>query len=172
MASCNIDNLYDSTLHLHGTTSHTLGDSTVNIKSTWRAFRFFLPAKYTVMYTCYQRHITVLGVWSISLLSTYWVLSAYFLAVLEISICTLINPCIRYINFNKWRLHCCMMWPTCTSLACAQCLHDIALFHLVWSEVINWLDTTKKAFISHQILFLVRRQVWTWLYQVDGPGVP
>ena len=38
-----------------------LGDSTVNIKSTRRAFGFFLPAEYTVMYTCYQRGVTVLG---------------------------------------------------------------------------------------------------------------
>ena len=35
----------------------------VNIKSTRRPFKFFLPAQYTVMYTCYQRGVcvTVLG---------------------------------------------------------------------------------------------------------------
>ena len=37
----------------------------MNIKSTWRAFEFFLPAEYAVMYTCYQRDIAILGVWSI-----------------------------------------------------------------------------------------------------------
>ena len=33
----------------------------MNIKSTQRAFGVFLPAEYTVMYTCYQRGVAVLG---------------------------------------------------------------------------------------------------------------
>ena len=37
------------------------GDSMVNIKSTQRAFGFFSPAEYAVMYTCYQRGVAVLG---------------------------------------------------------------------------------------------------------------
>ena len=66
------------------------GYSTVNIKSTRRAFGFFLPVEYSVMYMCYQRGVAVLGVWSILPFiikrMNYWVLSAYFLAVLEISV--------------------------------------------------------------------------------------
>ena len=86
--------------------SRTLfGDSTVNTKSTQRGFGFFLPAKRTVMYTCYQRGFTIWGVWSIfclSLLSAYWVLSAYFLAGLEISV---IDQWIRYCNLGLY-------WPS------------------------------------------------------------
>ena len=33
----------------------------VNNKSTRRAFGFLLPAKYAVMYTCYQRGVAVWG---------------------------------------------------------------------------------------------------------------
>ena len=98
-----IGNLYDPTLHLHQlfswrqkltfvmTSKLTLfGDSTMNIKSTRRAFGFFLPAECAVMYTCYQkRRRSFRGVvnFCLSLLSANWVLSAYFHAGLEISVC-------------------------------------------------------------------------------------
>ena len=76
----NIDVLYNSTLHLLQLFSSRqeplfvmasqltlIVDSTVNTKSTQRAFGFFLPAEYSFMYTCYQRGVVVLGVWSIFL---------------------------------------------------------------------------------------------------------
>ena len=52
--------------------------------------RSLLRLDSSVMYMWYQRGIAVLGVWSIFalLLSTYWVLSAYFLPVFEISVFT------------------------------------------------------------------------------------
>ena len=50
---------------------------------------FYLSSIYAVMYMCYQRDITVLGVWSIfALLIAYWVLSAYFIAVLDMRLLT------------------------------------------------------------------------------------
>ena len=58
----------------------------LNIKSTRRAFWFFLPAEYAHVHAA-------LAFWGRgqffcrSLLSAYWVLSAYFLAVFEISVC-------------------------------------------------------------------------------------
>ena len=43
----------------------------------------------SLMYMCYQKGVVFLGCGQFlpSLLSVYWVISAYFLAVLEISIC-------------------------------------------------------------------------------------
>ena len=89
----NVDDLFDLNLQLHQLFSSRqeptfvmasqlllFGDSTVSIKSTRRAFLFFLPAKYAVMY----RHRGFGGVVKIFCLS---LLSAYFLAVLEISVC-------------------------------------------------------------------------------------
>ena len=66
--------------------------SMVNIKSTQRAFKFFLPAEYAVMYMCYQE-VYASQFWDVvnfclSLLSAYWVLSTYFLAVFETSVST------------------------------------------------------------------------------------
>ena len=101
----NIDDLYDSTLHLHQLFSSwqeptfvmasqltLFRDSTVSFKSTQRTFGFFLhifPAEYAVIHVLPKRHRDFGGVvnFCLSLLSTYWVLSAYFLAVLEISVC-------------------------------------------------------------------------------------
>ena len=62
------------------------GGPTVDIKSTRRAFWFFLPAKYAVM--CMQRRgFGGMVNFCLSLLSAHWVLSTYFLAVFEISVC-------------------------------------------------------------------------------------
>ena len=62
------------------------GDQTVNIKSTRRAFGFVLPAEYAVKYT-QRRGFGGVVDFCLSLLSAFWVLSAYFLAVLEMSVC-------------------------------------------------------------------------------------
>ena len=55
----------------------------MNIKSTWRAFGFFLPAEHAV-HVLLKRCRDFGGVVNFSLS----LLSAYFLAVLEISVCT------------------------------------------------------------------------------------
>ena len=103
LVNFNIDDLYDSTLYLHQLFSSRqeptfvmasqltlFGDSTVNNKSTQRAFGFFYLAN-TLSYTRATKEASQFwGAWSIfafSLLSPYWVLNAYFLAVLEISVC-------------------------------------------------------------------------------------
>ena len=62
------------------------GGPTVNIKSPRRAFWFFLPAEYAVMYTQRGDFGGVVN-FCLPLLSAYWVLSAYFLAVFENSVC-------------------------------------------------------------------------------------
>ena len=111
--SCSHQNKNQSLSWHHS--SHSLGDYTVNSKSTRRTYtresklsvvavpryqlftqrlhrlqRYNIDDLYSfLMYTCYQKGVSVLGCGQFlpSLLSTYWVISAYFLAVLEISVC-------------------------------------------------------------------------------------
>ena len=59
----------------------------VNIKSTRRAFGFFLPSEYADMYMCYQRGVVVLGVWSI-----------LPFIIKHIFPCTFGNKCMRLIT--------------------------------------------------------------------------
>ena len=64
-------------------------------------FRLFLPANYTTHKICCHVHVLPMraswfwrcGQFFPSLLTAYWVLSAYFLAVLKISVCAYFTVC-------------------------------------------------------------------------------
>ena len=83
------------------------GDSTVNIKSTRRAFGFFLPAEYAVMYRATKEASRFWGCgqflpFKVSLLSAYWVLSAYFLADKRMRLLTRVYGTSIVALFRRW----------------------------------------------------------------------
>ena len=75
-----------------------------NIRLSWHPARTLFTCQLHSHICCKvpratNKGIAVLKVWSIfpSLLSTYWVLSTYFLAVFKINMHALINPCVQYV---------------------------------------------------------------------------
>ena len=95
----------DKNQFCHGITAHTLwrfhGEHQVNTESFW----VLLPAEYAVMYTCYKRGVTVLGVWSIF----FPFIIKRILGIKCIVSCSFRNKCMRLLTRvygirYKWKI--------------------------------------------------------------------